>query len=101
MSEAQVRQPLFGRLYTLMTRAEPAELRDRRRELGDGLSGWVLEVGAGTGLTFPFIRPRSMSSWPSNPRPTSGTGREADAQAPVPVTVVDGTAEHLPASPAS
>jgi hypothetical protein len=33
MSEAQVRHPLFGRLYTLMTRGEPAELRDRGASL--------------------------------------------------------------------
>ena len=46
--------PLFARIWTFMSSRETEWLRDRRRENLQGLSGRVLEVGAGTGSNFGF-----------------------------------------------
>ena len=49
-----VHHPLFARFYThVLARNEPAELRAYRDELLAGLSGRVVEVGAGSGANFP------------------------------------------------
>ncbi|HEX7289529.1 MAG TPA: SAM-dependent methyltransferase, partial [Conexibacter sp.] len=49
-----VHHPLFARFYThVLARNEPQELRDYRDELLAGLSGRVVEVGAGSGANFP------------------------------------------------
>jgi hypothetical protein len=47
-----VRHPVFARLWSLMSRHEPAEIRRHRDELLAGLSGRVIEVGAGPGSNF-------------------------------------------------
>ena len=38
----EVRHPLFARLCAVMSRKEPAEVREHRRELLSGLSGRIL-----------------------------------------------------------
>ena len=50
----EVRHPLFARFCAVMTRKEPAVVREHRRELLSGLSGRVLELGAGAGANFAF-----------------------------------------------
>jgi ubiquinone/menaquinone biosynthesis C-methylase UbiE len=85
-----------------MTRKEPAELREHRRELLNGLSGRVLEIGAGTGANFAFYPAQVSEVVAVEPEPyLHGKAAEAAASAPVPVTVVDGTADRLPAEDAS
>jgi protein-L-isoaspartate O-methyltransferase len=49
-----VNNPFFARCWKFMSRHETEWLRDRRRENLDGLSGRVLEIGAGTGTNFAF-----------------------------------------------
>ncbi len=49
-----VDNPFFARLWTVMSSREPESLRRLRRENLAGLSGRVLEVGAGTGTNFEF-----------------------------------------------
>lgn len=44
--------PFFTRTWTVMARHEPESLKRLRRENLAGLSGRVLEVGAGTGTDF-------------------------------------------------
>ena len=44
--------PFFTRTWTVMARHEPESLKRLRRENLAGLSGRVLEVGAGTGTNF-------------------------------------------------
>ncbi|MER5622159.1 hypothetical protein ABT061_14075 [Streptosporangium sp. NPDC002544] len=52
------RRPVFGRVYPAMARAlDRAGMSARRRELLAGLSGHVLEVGAGDGATFACYPP--------------------------------------------
>jgi len=47
-----VETPFFTRTWTVMARHEPESLKRLRRENLAGLSGRVLEVGAGTGTDF-------------------------------------------------
>lgn len=97
-----VRHPLFARLYARCSvAAEAAGNAEHRRELLAGLSGRVIEIGAGNGLNFGYY-PTSvtevMAVEPEAYLRTKAT--EAADQADVPVTVVDGTAEQVPAGSA-
>lgn len=71
----------------------------RARLLAD-LSGTVVEVGAGTGACFAHYPPQVTAVLAVEPDPyLRDLATKAAAAAPVPVTVVAGTAEHLPAQP--
>ncbi|RFU20475.1 class I SAM-dependent methyltransferase [Geodermatophilus marinus] len=73
-----------------------------RRRLLAGLSGRVLEVGAGSGADFPHYPATVTEVVAVEPEPhLRELARRAAASAPVPVTVVAGTAEHLPAADGS
>ena len=48
-----VRHPIFARCYARVGHLMDAEIGDHRRRLLAGLTGRVLEVGAGNGLNFP------------------------------------------------
>ena len=48
-----VHHPLFARVYARVGHLMDAEIGDHRRRLLAGLTGRVLEVGAGNGLNFP------------------------------------------------
>jgi ubiquinone/menaquinone biosynthesis C-methylase UbiE len=100
LSMALVKNPLFARYFDRCgARNEERGNRELRRELLAGLSGRVLEVGAGNGLNFPHY-PASVSEVVAvEPEPyLRGRAMEAAAAAPVPVRVVDGTAAELPAA---
>jgi ubiquinone/menaquinone biosynthesis C-methylase UbiE len=98
----EVRHPLFARLYAVMSRKEPAEVREHRRELLGGLSGRVLELGAGSGENFGFYPTQVSEVVAVEPEPyLRGKAVEAAASAQIRVTVVDGTADRLPAEDAS
>ena len=47
-----VDNPFFARVWTMMASHEPESLKRLRRENLAGLTGRVLEVGAGTGTNF-------------------------------------------------
>ncbi|MGE4428512.1 MAG: methyltransferase domain-containing protein [Solirubrobacteraceae bacterium] len=49
---AEIEHPRFARLWSWAMRHEPRDIVRAREELLDGLSGRVLEVGAGTGSNF-------------------------------------------------
>src|SRR4051794_916130 len=92
-----VRHPLFARAMTLMSRNEPARVRDHRRELLAGLSGRVLEVGAGTGANFEHYPDTVTEVVAVEPEPyLRAQATAAAAGAPVRVTVRDGVADSLP-----
>jgi ubiquinone/menaquinone biosynthesis C-methylase UbiE len=85
-----------------MTRKEPTQVREHRRELLTGLSGRVLELGAGAGANFALYPAQVSEVVAVEPEPyLQGKATEAAASAPVRVTVVDGTADRLPAEDAS
>jgi ubiquinone/menaquinone biosynthesis C-methylase UbiE len=94
-----VHHPVFARLYPAMARAmERGGMAERRRSLLAGLSGPVLEVGAGDGLNLRHY-PETVSRVVAvEPEPhLRSLAEAAAARAPVQVDVVDGIAERLPA----
>jgi ubiquinone/menaquinone biosynthesis C-methylase UbiE len=98
-----VHHPLFARFYThVLARNEPAELRAYRDELLAGVSGRVVEVGAGSGANFPHY-PSTVTEVVAV-EPESYLREQAvtaAASAPVPVSVLDGVADALPLEDAS
>lgn len=97
--EERVHHPWFARAY--MKSSSGAE-DEYRRELLAGLTGEVIEVGAGHGLNFAFypgtvtrvlaVEPESL---------LRDAAEEAARLAVVPVDVIDGVASRLPAADAS
>ncbi|MEK8107025.1 class I SAM-dependent methyltransferase [Micromonospora sp. M12] len=69
-----------------------------RRDLVAGLSGRVIEIGAGNGRMFSHYPPSVTQVLAVEPeRRLRAAAERAASSAPVPVTVVDGLAEALPA----
>jgi SAM-dependent methyltransferase len=97
-SQTHVHHPLFARFYThVLARNEPEELRAYRDELLAGLSGRVVEVGAGSGANFPHYPPTVTEVVAVEPEAYLREQAVAAApQAPVAVTVLDGIADALP-----
>ncbi len=87
--------PLFARVWARMSgRVGSAR---QRTELLAGLRGRVLEVGAGDGRNFGHYPPEVSEVLAIEPEPyLRERAREAAGAGPVPVTVLDGTAERLP-----
>ncbi len=76
--------------------------REYRRTLLDGLSGHVLELGAGSGINFRFY-PRTVAHVLAvEPEPVlRHAAVDNAARAPVPVNVVSGVSAALPAEDAT
>ncbi|WP_329035200.1 class I SAM-dependent methyltransferase [Streptomyces sp. NBC_00178] len=94
-----VHHPVFARFYARMsvTADLKAGIADHREELLAGLSGRVIEIGAGNGLNFAHY-PGAVSEVVAI-EPERSLRRLAAAaarRAEVPVDVVPGTAEALP-----
>jgi ubiquinone/menaquinone biosynthesis C-methylase UbiE len=89
--------PVFARIYTKV--AEIGERRggaEHRQRLLAGLSGRVIEIGAGTGANFPHY-PTSVSEVIAvePERYLRERAQHAATDAPVPVSVVEGSADRL------
>lgn len=96
-------RPVFARLQS---RASAIEERrggaERRRQLLDGLSGLVVEIGAGSGVSFAHYPTSVREVIAVEPEPSLREHALQVAQAaPVPVRVVGGVAEKLPLADAS
>lgn len=93
-----VHHPWFARAYMRMDgRAED----EYRRELLAGLSGKVIEVGCGHGLNFPLYPGTVERVLAVEPEVTlRDAAALAATRAPVPIRVVSGVADHLPAGDA-
>ena len=100
---AAVRHPLFARFYArLANQLEAKGGADHRRELLEGSAGRVIEVGAGTGLNFKYYPPTVTEVLAVEPEPyLRARAESAAASAAVAITVVDGTADALPAEDGS
>lgn len=98
-----VHHPLFARLYErLAPKMEKEGAAEHRRELLARLEGRVIEVGAGTGINFGHYPPTVSEVVAVEPEPyLRRRAVEAARTAPIPVSVVDGLADSLPAEDAS
>ncbi len=94
-----VNHPHFARIYMRMTsgRRDRGENEYRERLLA-GLTGQVIEVGAGNGLNFALYPPTVEKVLAVEPEPLlrQAAVEEAD-RAPTTIEVVDGVAGSLPA----
>lgn len=91
--------PFFARLWIKSSpKAETRGVADHRDDLLHGLSGRVLELGAGNGMNFPHYPATVTEVVAVEPEPTlRAAAQKAAAGAPVPVRVVEGVADRLPA----
>jgi SAM-dependent methyltransferase len=82
----------FARFFSFMSRHESESLRAWRRQNLAGLSGRVLEIGAGTGTNFALYPSTVTEVIAIEPeRRLTEIARAAAKSAPVPVTVTDRT----------
>lgn len=95
--------PSFGRSYARVgPRMDARGAAEHRRRLVEAAHGTVVEIGAGYGATFQFYPPAVTGVLALEPDPTlRALALSAAATAPVPVTVLDGVAESLPAADGS
>jgi ubiquinone/menaquinone biosynthesis C-methylase UbiE len=99
---SEVHHPIFARFFNRFSALLEREVGAHRDELLAGLSGRVVEVGAGNGMNFAHY-PQSVTEVVAvEPEPyLRARAEQAAGQAPVPVRVLDGVADKLPLEPAS
>jgi SAM-dependent methyltransferase len=86
--------PFFARLWSNLSTREPESIKRLRRENLAGLTGRVLEVGAGTGTNFEFYPATVTEIVAIEPEQRLAVlARQAAEKAPVPVTVSTETVE--------
>ncbi|SCX31846.1 methyltransferase domain-containing protein [Mycolicibacterium fluoranthenivorans] len=89
-----IENPFFARVWTVMSGHEPESLRRLRVENLTGLTGRVLEVGAGTGTNFAHYPTGVTEVVAVEPEPRlADVAARAAQSAPVPVTVTTDTVE--------
>ncbi len=88
--------PFFARVWPVVAVHEAEAVRILRRENVAGLSGRVLEVGAGIGTNFAFYPESVQQVIAIEPEPRlAARARNAAAAAPVPVDVIGSTVEEF------
>jgi ubiquinone/menaquinone biosynthesis C-methylase UbiE len=95
---ADLPRPRFARMYLKASRtAEARGATAHRRQLLEGLSGTVVELGAGHGLNFPHYPLAVAEVIAIEPEPTlRAAANKAAAGADVPIRVLGGIADELP-----
>lgn len=97
-----VEHPLFSRVWSWAMRHEPDDVVRGRQELLAGLSGRVLEVGAGTGSNFAHYPPEVTEVLAVEPdavlrdEAAVTAAKRETAEPRTRIHVVDGTFEELP-----
>jgi ubiquinone/menaquinone biosynthesis C-methylase UbiE len=92
----EVRNRFFSRMWVRMK--DPDETVEYRKRTLAGLSGRVIELGAGDGRNFQYYPPEVTEVLAVEPEPyLREHAQEAAAKAAVTVTVVAGVADRLPA----
>jgi SAM-dependent methyltransferase len=93
-AEHTIDHPFFARVWPLVAAHEAGAVRALRRENLAGLSGRVLEIGAGVGTNFAHYPQAVEQVVAVEPEPRlAAHARAAAAAAPVPVVVIGETAE--------
>lgn len=95
----RIKHPVFARVYARYAgpSLEKAGIGVHRDRLLAGLTGDVLEVGAGNGLNFPRYPSTVAGVTAVEPEPDlRALAERAARSAPVPIDVVEGRAEALP-----
>jgi SAM-dependent methyltransferase len=91
-----VDNPFFARMWIAMSSRERRFMKRLRQENLAGLSGRVLEIGAGTGTNFEFYPETVTEVVAVEPElRLAALAQQAAARAPVPVTVRTESAEHF------
>lgn len=95
----EVSNPVFARIYErAAVSMDQAGGTQHRQRLVRSLSGRVIEIGAGTGRNFAHYPPSVTEVLAVEPEPRMrAAAQRAARNAPVPVTVVAGVADRLPA----
>src|SRR5215212_4889403 len=94
---SDVRHPVFARFYERLSRVMERDIGERRAELLAGLSGRVLEIGAGNGMNFAHYPATVEEVVALEPEPYLRARAETAARAaPLLVTVQDAAAYPLP-----
>jgi ubiquinone/menaquinone biosynthesis C-methylase UbiE len=89
--------PIFARFFDRLSRLMECDLGVHRDRLLAGLSGRVLEVGCGNGVSFGHYPTTVEEVVAVEPEPyMREKAQQAAREAPVPVRVVDGVASRLP-----
>ena len=103
MATQEIRHPIFARVYARLSAGlEHAGVGEHREKMLAGLSGTVVEVGAGSGLNFSHYPESVRSVLAVEPEPhLRGIAERAAGQVQIPITVLDGTADRLPADDAT
>jgi SAM-dependent methyltransferase len=91
---SKIDNPFFARVWPVVVTHETEAVRALRRENLAGLSGRVLEVGAGVGTNFPNYPNEVEQVIAVEPEPRlAAQARAAAAVVPVPVVVIGDSAE--------
>ena len=90
------RLPQHELYATLIARADADGLAARRRALIAGLTGHIVEIGAGTGAMFPHYPPHLRVTAVEPDEQFAGLAYSAAAEARATIEVVPGTAEAIP-----
>jgi SAM-dependent methyltransferase len=99
---AEVRHPIFARFFNQLAKLIEKEIGKHRHELLEGLSGRVVEIGAGNGMNFQHYPSTVDEVVAPEPEPyLRSKAEEAARFAPVPVSVSDAAADPLPFDDAS
>ena len=98
----EIRHPLFARFFDRLSRLMERDLGPVRDRLLGGLTGRVLELGAGNGINFSHYPSTVAEVVAIEPEPFLRAKAEAAAgRAPIPVTVRPGLAGELGVDPGS
>jgi len=99
VTDMAVHHPIFARLYPRMARGmDRGGMAEHRSALLAGLTGEVIEIGAGSGANFAHYPTGVTRVLAVEPEPhLREIAQNAAERAPAPVEVVDGLAERLPA----